>query len=227
MTDCLAETGAEGTAIAIVVGLLLLLVGAAALTIARRSRRAGMALALICATIAGGAVVTAAPTPAMAATGSCSQTTAPDVVPAPEPEPEPEPAVPPVVQDVADGGVVFYMTHYWTDYTVRGIFTVTVDVVSTAAATAPATIDPSGVDVDPETHGIQHLFNDGRIEATVDPATGLITVTGVLPMYSTVPDSMISQMLQPLAYTITDSNGTVSNVATITFSYTYDEVSAT
>ncbi|MFT4284319.1 MAG: hypothetical protein QM598_05735 [Protaetiibacter sp.] len=182
-----------------------------------------MALALICATAAGSAVLATAPTPAMAATGSCSQATAPDVIPSPDPQP----AVPPVVQDVADGGVVFYLTHYWTDYTVRGLFSVTVDVVSTATATDPATIDPSSVDVDPATDGIQHLFNDGRIEATVDPVTGLITVTGVLAMYSTVPDSMISQLLQPLAYTITDSNGTVSNIATITFSYTYDEVSAT
>lgn len=227
--NCLADTGAEGVAIAIAIAVLLLVAGAAAVALGRKAKApaAAVAIALVGALLAGGIVSTTAPGAAQAAS-SCSSPATDPVDSAPDPVDDPVvPATPPVAQDVADGGTVFHFTYYWADYTLRENFAVTIDVASAATATAPATIDPTTVDVDPETPGIQHTFTDGVIEATVDPATGLITVTGALPLGSSMPETAVTALLLPLAFTISDSKGIASNVATITFGFTAEEVFAT
>lgn len=98
---------------------------------------------------------------------------------------------------------------------VIGVYTHTVDVLTTATTLAPANIDPATVDLEPATPGLQQSTSGPGIIASVDPVTGIISVTGTLPVGSVLTVAELTDFLDALQYTVSDSNGVLSNIATI------------
>ncbi|MBO9625801.1 MAG: LPXTG cell wall anchor domain-containing protein [Microbacterium sp.] len=241
MEDCLAATGPSGTAAILAVGALLVLAGAAAVVVSmrRRGARGAFTVALAGALLLGTLGIAAAPSGAHASTNDCETAspapTTPTAAPTPEPTPvETTPATPPVAID--DTAYIYSLG--WMEqtdpasspapFTVNHVYAYTLDVLATARATAPAALDPATVDLDPSSAGIQQSISSDGITASVDPVTGVITVTGSMPLGTTrqyevaYPEAggwTVPVWEQPIHYTVTDSNGVVSNVATITIDH--------
>ncbi|UPL15702.1 LPXTG cell wall anchor domain-containing protein [Microbacterium galbinum] len=186
-------------------------------------------------------------------TVTTTEPTAPVVTPTPEPtvdppvdptdptdpeNPDPVEPEPEAVAPVAAGGAGTVATFEWQNsqrdfvpgsddqLAIVAAPAFTFDVLANASATAPATLDAATIDLDPSTPGVQRNIETEHLVASVDPATGIITVSLTVPVGSFISIADIEQLLTSVQYTVSDSNGLTSNAATVSISTIITRVAA-